>query len=113
MGSIKNALCPCGFKSIITVGGNMRSFLDYSSFPFYCDCCGLVDVNVAKEDLHCPKCKSINVKQYGIPPISEPPTINRGFVSCNNYKSDHCGHLCPSCKQKTMEFGSHGEIMFD
>ena len=72
MGSIRNVACPCGFKSPVTVGGSMRNFLEDSRFPFYCETCGIVDVNVAKDDLYCPKCESRDVKQYGIPPISEP-----------------------------------------
>ncbi len=82
----------------------MRHFREDSRFPFYCRACGIVDVNVAKDDLYCPKCKSRSVKQYGIPPISEPPLINRGYVSTLNYKADAKGHLCPACKNKTMEF---------
>lgn len=113
MGSIRQVSCPCGFKSSVKVGGGMRDFRTNSTFPFYCEKCGLVEVNVTKEPLHCPKCNSTEVKQYGIPPISEPPIINRGALEWGNYKADLKGHLCPSCKQKTMEFLSAGEIMFD
>ena len=113
MGSIRRVSCPCGFKSSVKVGGGMRDFRENSTFPFYCEKCGLVDVNVTKDELHCPKCNSTEIKQYGIPPISEPPIINRGSVSCGNYKADPKGHLCPYCIRKTMEFLSAGEIMFD
>ena len=112
MGSIRNVACPCGFKSPVTVGGSMRDFLKDSRFPFYCETCGIVDVNVAKDDLYCPKCESRDVKQYGIPPISEPPLINRGYVSARNYQADAKGHLCPACKNKTMEF-TLSEMCFD
>ena len=113
MGSIRRVSCSCGFNSTVKVGGGMRDFKTNSTFPFYCEDCGLVDVNITNEKLHCPKCNSIKVLQYGVPHISEPPIINRGFVSCWNYQADPKGHLCPSCKQKTMEFLSAGEIMFD
>ena len=113
MGSIIKIICPCGFKSQVSVGGTMRSFREHSTFPFYCEKCGLVEVNIEKKELCCPKCNSLDVKQYGIPPISKPPLINRGSVSWGEYKSDLRGHLCPSCKQLTMEFCSDGEIMFD
>ena len=55
MGSIRNVACPCGFKAPVTVGGSMRHFHEDSRFPFYCETCGIVDVNVAKDDLYCPK----------------------------------------------------------
>ena len=113
MGSIRKVACPCGFHSTVIVGGGMRDFREKSTFPFYCESCGLVDLNVAKDKLCCPKCNSAEVKQYGIPPISEPPLINRGSVSWDKYKADLKGHLCPDCKKKTMEFLSGGEIMFD
>jgi len=112
MGSIRNVVCPCGFKSKVTVGGTMKNFLEDSRFPFYCVTCGIVDVNVAKDDLYCPKCESRDIKQYGIPPISNPPLINRGYVSAGNYKADALGHLCPACNKKTMEF-TRSEITFD
>lgn len=113
MGSIRKVACPCGFKSSVKVGGGMRDFQTNSTFPFYCEKCGLVEVNVAIDDLCCPKCKTPDVKQYGIPPISEPPLINRGSVSWGKYQADPKGHLCPVCNHKTMEFLSAGEIMFD
>jgi Zn finger protein HypA/HybF involved in hydrogenase expression len=112
LGSIRNVACPCGFKSPVTVGGSMRHFREDSKFPFYCETCGLVDVNVAKDDLYCPKCESRDIKQYGKPPISEPPLINLGYVSAGNYKADAKGHLCPACKKKTMEF-TNSEMCFD
>jgi hypothetical protein len=113
MGSIRKVSCPCGFKSSVRIGGGMRDFRENSTFPFYCQTCGLVELNVTKEELRCPKCNSTEANPYGIPPISEPPIINRGSISWGNYQADLRDHLCPACKQKTMEFCSHGEIMFD
>ena len=49
MGSVRKIICPCGFKSQVSVGGTMKSFREYSTFPFYCEKCGLVEVNIAKE----------------------------------------------------------------
>ena len=113
MGSVKKVVCPCGFQSAVKVGGGMRNFRENSTFPFYCENCGLVEVNVTKEELNCPNCNSLDVKQYGIPPISEVLTSNRGFISWGGYQADSKGHKCPACKNKTMEFCSSGEIMFD
>ena len=63
MGSIRKIICPCGFKSQVSVGGTMKSFREYSTFPFYCEKCGLVEVNIEKDELICPKCNSLEVKQ--------------------------------------------------
>ena len=113
MGSIRQVACPCGFKTTVKIGGGMRDFRDNSIFPFYCEECGFVEVNITKDQLHCPKCNSTEVKQYGIPPISDLPEIKWGSVHWGNYKAELKGHLCPVCKHKTMEFLSAGEIMFD
>lgn len=113
MGSIRNVSCRCGFKSTAKIGGGMRDFRNNSVFPFYCNTCGLVEVNITKKELCCPKCTSIKVMQYGRSPISDLPEIKRGSVSWDNYTAELKGHLCPACKQKTMEFLSAGEIMFD
>jgi Zn finger protein HypA/HybF involved in hydrogenase expression len=91
----------------------MRDFRENSTFPFYCEKCGLVEVNINKEDLHCPKCDSTEVKQYGIPPISDLSENKLGSIAWGNYQAELKGHLCPVCNQKTMEFLSAGEIMFD
>ena len=113
MGSIRKVSCPCGFNSSVKIGGGMRDFRNNSAFPFYCNTCGLVEVNVAKEELCCPKCTAKEVLQYGVPPISDLPETKWGSVSWGNYKAELRGHLCPACKEKTMEFLSAGEIMFD
>jgi ribosomal protein S27AE len=113
MGSIRKVSCPCGFKSSAKIGGGMRDFREYSTFPFYCEKCGLVDVNITKDELSCPKCNSTEVKQYGIPPISEPPITKLGSIAWGNYEAELKDHLCPSCGKNTMEFLSAGEIMFD
>jgi hypothetical protein len=113
MGSIRKVSCPCGFQSTAKIGGGMRDFRENSTFPFYCETCGLVEVNITKDEMRCPKCNSTEVKQYGIPPISDLPETKWGSVYWGNYKAELKGHLCPACKQKTMEFLSAGEIMFD
>lgn len=112
MGSIKNASCPCGFQKSVVVGGSMARFREESYFPYYCATCGLVDVNIAKEDLiACPECQSQSITQYGKPPISG-ELQERGNFNCYNYKAPYKGNLCPECKQMTLDFlGS--EILFD
>ena len=113
MGSIRKVSCLCGFQSTAKIGGGMKDFRENSTFPFYCQTCGLVEVNITKDEMRCPKCNSTEVKQYGIPPISDLPETKRGSVYWGDYEAELKGHLCPACKQKTMEFLSAGEIMFD
>jgi hypothetical protein len=66
MGKIHIATCKCGHHEIVRVGGNRRTFTTNSVFPFYCDKCGLVSVNFRDTPIHCPKCESLDVKQYKI-----------------------------------------------
>ena len=112
MRSIKNTSCPCEFQQSVVVGGSMATFRKESYFPYYCATCGLVDVNIAKEDqIACPECKTQSITQYGKPPISV-EIQERGNFSCYDYKAPYKGNRCPECKQMTLDFlGS--EIMFD
>lgn len=64
------ATCHCGFNTQITVGGTMSNFLEDSRFPFYCEHCGLVEVNTALTTAVCPNCGSAGIAQYGRPPVS-------------------------------------------
>lgn len=55
MGSSVRASCTCGFSAAYTVGGAMRSHLTHSYFPYRCSPCGIVSVNVAADELLCPR----------------------------------------------------------
>ena len=104
MGSLSMAKCPCGFSQTVKVGGTMRDFLKYSTFPFYCSSCGVVDVNVATEGVHeCPKCQSQDIIQYGDDRVSIPTQFNQS-LQWGNYNCGQKDHLCPSCKQQTLSF---------
>ena len=111
MGSCHHAICECGFKTSIRVGGNMRTHKENSTFPCYCEKCGMVEVNVAKSVLECPECESLKVTPYGDLAVSEPiekwPSIQWG-----HFKAPGKGNLCPTCKKKTMAF-SGSYLMFD
>jgi hypothetical protein len=76
MGSTHRAHCICGFQAEVTVGGGGRTFDDESKFPYLCETCGLVSVNIAKlvpgDSPPCPKCGGSNVCQYGKSPVSIP-----------------------------------------
>lgn len=110
MGSMYLANCECGFTKNTRVGGGMKDHKTDSSFPFYCDYCGLVSVNISQDQLACPYCESKDVIQYGDAKISEPADGYKS-VHWGNYSCANSGHLCPSCKNKTMRFTL--EMLFD
>lgn len=113
MGSIHDTRCECGHATSVTIGAGMRDFQTNSKFPFYCEECGLVDVNVSAEKAQCPKCHSEAVLQYGKPPISIPVEgDDHPRLSWDRYKAYWHGNLCPNCKQHTMRFGP-SRMMFD
>lgn len=58
MGSSVRASCSCGFSAVYMVGGAMRSHLTLSYFPYRCSPCGIVSVNIAADELVCPRNKA-------------------------------------------------------
>jgi hypothetical protein len=90
--------------------------MQISRFPFYCESDGLVDVNFREDPPKCPWCKSENIKQYGLPPVSLPlkdgerdwPTIQAW-----NFQAYKDGHLCPKCKKMTLVFGRGMGLILD
>ena len=111
MGDVRNAHCDCGFQSAVRVGGGRATFREKSSFPFYCKNCGLVDVNVARPERSCPTCNSVEIVQYGKPPVSlTHPEI--GGVQWGEYCAPLMGNLCPKCSKFTMVFTAPN-LLFD
>jgi Zn finger protein HypA/HybF involved in hydrogenase expression len=111
MGNIRDARCPCGFRSSVKIGGGMADHRENSAFPFHCKTCGLISVNVAKAERICPTCQSAEITQYGKEPVSLPGP-NGSAVQWGNYKARAIDHLCPRCNQHTMAFDGPS-IMFD
>jgi len=110
MGSINRVSCECGFNTTVRVGGNRETYLKDSSFPFYCEKCGLVDVNI-RESIKCPTCQSEDIHQYGKDPISRGKRKLNG-LECGKYRAVREENLCPRCKNFTMKFDGV-EIFFD
>lgn len=103
MGSFHKAKCECGYSTTIQVGGVRISYKTDSYFPYFCDACGLVDVNVAAEKLECPRCHSQTVNEYGREPISQ---NNESHLAIQNSSrsTKRDGNLCPKCKKFTLCF---------
>ena len=113
MGSYSNASCDCGFRRSVCIGGSRSDFTTTSTFPFFCESCGLVMVNVAKETLECPQCKSTDVKPYGKPPVSLPRgQQDTEAISWWKYGACSDGNLCPACRKMTLRF-ERGGLRFD
>lgn len=114
MGSVHKASCPCGFETSVSVGGNQATYMAKSTFPFYCEKDGLITVNFREKPFACPCCDSVNIKQYGLPPVS---LEHKGefpwpVLQAWDFQAYREGNLCPKCKKMTLSFGS-SEILFD
>ena len=105
MTTLHEAKCSCGYKTTIFVGGNRASYQKDSSFPFYCQQCGVVEINITLKDLCCPSCHSSEILQYGKEPVSVQP-IEESFpiLMNNDYGAYQNGNLCPKCKTRNMIF---------
>jgi hypothetical protein len=119
------ALCGCGYRSEFRVGGTQSSFRTECYFPHYCEKCGLVSVNVArekpepiqkekllglpwtnqaltvKEPLCCPECQSPDIKQYGKKPMTRDDQPEAKIRSFDHYM-DTNNNFCPCCKLYTL-----------
>jgi hypothetical protein len=110
MGSVFNVACSCGYQGSTTVGAGRSDFKTNSTFPFYCDKCGMVSANITVSKPVCSDCNSADIKQYGKPPIS-PDGGDSYFMQWGKYRAGKEGHLCPMCKGNTMVFERY--MMFD
>lgn len=125
MASVHQASCPCGYNEIITIGGTRAGRHELTTFPYYCQQCGLVSANIADvvglkistnfrekwgdffELPSCPECGNKNIDQYGVPPASSAPSVDELVVlQVFHFKAYRTGNLCPACKQMTLVFMS-------
>lgn len=109
MGRFYGLRCSCGYHKEVQVGHGMNEF-NICRFPFYCEKCGLVTVNVSKADFKCPKCRTKKILPYGRKPVSESEdkvdlAQQEDFESITLYGSKH---KCPKCKQMSLEVDCYG-----
>ena len=114
MGSRHSASCPCGYLNNVNIGGSRATFMTDSEFPFYCEKDGLVSVNFRNVPFACPWCKSSEIKQYGLPPVSLAPTNGKRWpdLQVSSLEAYFEGNLCPKCKEMTLVF-SGVDMLFD
>ena len=110
MGQIMKVGCSCGYGKSVRIGGGMRDHQTNSTFPHYCEKCGVVDVNVMVSPVQCPYCESEKVIAYGQQSTSL--SSDRKAIQWGNYDAPVSGNLCPQCKQMTLEFKGT-MMMFD
>ena len=112
MGSQVEAICQCGLKKKILIGGNRANFRYTQYFPCICiNCNDIVQANLKAETLECPHCNSTDV----IPYISRELIGKKGkkvvaqsfddILTDGNYK-------CPKCKEMTLHFTA-GHLEWD
>lgn len=111
MGSFHKAECGCGYTKHMQVGGARASYKTESYFPYCCDACGLVDVNVASQKLICPYCHDEAIKEYGKAPMSL-ANDNRPVIQNFLREAKSGGNFCPKCKNFTLSF-SNATSFFD
>ena len=112
MGSIHKYSCRCGFEQEVTFGG-VRADQHSSLFPYYCENCGLVEVNTAvnpEYEPSCPKCMYPDIHAY----VTSYQDVTGNLTVCSTDDGDrvaytwdiYCmkvpGNLCPVCKDFTL-----------
>jgi hypothetical protein len=106
------AKCPCGYVRYVTTGGLRENFLVEAYFPFCCESCGVVSVNVKSEKKSCPWpwCNSLNIKEYGTATMSL-PNNDTSYVYCFEHQAPIIGNFCPKCEEMTLRFEPDGLII--
>ena len=98
MSSTHKAHCQCGFIAFVCVGGLRATFKSKCYFPYYCNSCGIVDVNTANKNLICPKCKTTKVVAYGDKSISNYKNEEIiPSIQCFKNRAFKNGNLCHKC----------------
>ena len=110
MASLLEMSCACGYRRLVRTGGLMRTWEEESWWPFYCEKCGVVNVNISK-DMFCPDCGGKEITPYGTWPVSQQQDCDLAYVQAWDYRACKVGHLCPHCHNFTLKF-EHGYLRF-
>ena len=137
MGQIVSASCRCGYDEKFTIGGTRSSYRTHSYFPYRCEICGIVEVNIASMWRRCPNSVFHKIarldggfyervgrivirnllgliglrKPKPMPQVEEKP---KPWVTCEwgNHKIYEESYQCPACGNSTLTFEKTG-IRFD
>lgn len=104
MGSQVIAICQCGLRREILIGGGMLNFKYINFFPCLCENCNdVVQVNLKNQELTCPNCNKQNLSPYNAKHLigeqgnSEVSKWGDNTLTNGTYK-------CPKCKEMTLHF---------
>jgi predicted Zn-ribbon and HTH transcriptional regulator len=109
MGTIIQAICPCGLESEPIMQGIGFSYPENKTQmePAYCDTCGIVvGRDLSKLFSKCPKCRK-KIRFF----LEEMETVDeeQSFIYPSlDYQRDKEHWHCPRCKQETLQFWSMG-----
>lgn len=109
MGQGVNAACGCGyFEPDLSLGGDMDGMC--MLFPAHCPhCARVVTVDVKREQMACPICRSADVVRYDAASLS----VTQDARVSMQWGSDvlrESGYCCPKCGGPTLGFESSGEF---
>lgn len=111
----------CDYKQSDVLSGSVHGEEDSLLIPHYCECCGVVSVNVVATEQVCPQCGSNNVVRYGEIQLwkktkqrfHKEPYCKAEWVSKPLGHAHHtwgkytltCGkHYCPKCRKLELVF---------
>ena len=109
------AMCECGLDVIVLIGGGMTNFITTCYFPCLCEAChNIVQVNLLKKTMKCPKYKSSDLISYDDPRLSEfkgqhevaiwrifkQGKLARQLLLTDGY------YMCPNCNKLSLRFQS-------
>lgn len=106
MGSQVIAICKCGVKKEILVGGGKFTYKEINYFPALCpNCYDLVQVNLKKGNLTCPICNSEGVIPYNSSKVVGTKGNKIVARSYNDVLSNGT-HYCTRCESMELRFES-------
>ena len=112
MGSQVKAICTCGFKKEIMIGGGMFTFNKIQYFPCLCENCqDIVQVNILEEHPSCTSCKSLKVTTYNNKQLIGRKGKIEVARSFDNVLTNG-SYKCPKCKNNSLHFTA-GDIHWD
>lgn len=116
MGSIIGGICDCGYHTkTMFLGGGMRNFSTYCSFPHYCEECHILfEANIFNEIITCPECKKNKVVAYDADRFCKKEGQHVVFFwntidqIGRQLELTNSEYLCPGCRKFSLIFKSGG-----
>lgn len=120
MGIQITAVCKCGVRQDVQVGGGMMDFGEMCRFPCLCNRChNIVQANLLDQDLSCHKCKSSDLIPYDDPRLigkagsqnvaewNMRDSLGRELVLTDGT------YECPKCGNMSLTFNDDSAVLWD